>query len=74
MNGYEFVKEKNNIDRYGIRVENGENEATMFFGKVMFNGKRYLGKYHPGHGACYIAVGEKEEKGLNYLEILQSKS
>jgi len=73
--GYVFVKENKNIEGDGIFVENGDDEVPMFFCKVMYGGKRYLGKYHPaGHGTCYIAVGEKEENEPKNFEILQSKS
>jgi len=75
VSGYEFVSKKySNIDRYGIRFTN-ENGETLFFGKVVnANGQRYLGKYHPQHGTCYIAVGDQEFPETSNLEILQSKS
>jgi len=75
MNGYEFVNAyESNIDRYGIRVQNGVNEDPMFFGKVVYQGLRYIGKYHGQHGTCYIAVGNQEVSVPNVLQILQSKS
>jgi len=75
MFGYEFKKiEESNIHRYGIRVENGVNEDPLFFGKVIYHGQRFIGKYQPGeHETCYIAVGDQEVSLTNALEILQSK-
>jgi len=74
MHGYEFVNfDQSNYERYGIRVENDVNEDPLFFGKVIYHGLRYIGRYHPGHGTCYIAVGNQEVSVPNVLEILQSK-
>jgi len=77
MYGYQFVKDNcpQNIDRYGIRVENGVSEAPMFFCKVMYGGQRYLGKYRLGgqYGTCNIAVGLTEESKPKDFEILESE-
>jgi len=64
--------EESNIDRYGIRVDNGVNEDPMFFGKVIYAGHRYIGRYQPAqNGTCYIAVGTEEISVPTVLEILQ---
>jgi len=76
MSGYVFVNEgERDIDKYGVRVDNDEIEDRLFIGKVIYEGRRYIGRYRQGqHGTCYIAVGNKEVTVTKDIEILQYRS
>jgi len=64
--------EESNIDKY-IRIDNGPLDEPLFFGKVIYRGQRYIGKFQQD-GACYIAVDYEEVNVPNVIEVLQYTS